>query len=257
MQKRKRWTAILEICRTRGTVSVNELVEELHTSPATIRRDLMELEDMNLVRRYHGGAKAVVSAEEPGMFYKSEANTQAKRQIGLLAARMIKGNQLIYIDAGSTTMAMIPFINAKNITVVTSSISNLPLLGQKEIPTIVIGGMLRWSTQAVAGSMATESLSQYHFDLSFVGTNAVHDTVGFTTTNEEEAATKSLAIRNSKQAFILADSTKFNKLNPIRFARLEDAVVLADDIPNFDRSKLRYILTNGETNTSHLSSKAD
>ena len=241
--KKKRWMQIIEVCKKNEKVSVPELVSLLGVSPATIRRDFVEMEELNMIQRFHGGVKLNLQmADEPGMFYKSGENKECKRRIAMIAAKEIRGNQLLYIDAGSTTLELISFIHAKNITVVTPSIANVVLLEKKEIPTIVVGGVIRWSTGAVAGKKAVDFLSDYHFDLCFVGTNGIHPTVGYTTSNEYEASTKRYAITHSDKAFILADSSKINKLNTYEFAKLHEATLICDSIKDFPADKLKYKL---------------
>ena len=249
MSKQKRWSRIIESCKSRDHLSVDELVDILHVSPATVRRDLQQMEDLNMITRYHGGAKISGSQyDEPSMIIKSEANTAQKRQIAYLAAKQIRNNQMIYIDAGSTTYEMINYISVKNITVVTPGIPHLSILGKREIPTIVLGGAFRYSTEAVTGAQAAKQLEEMYFDIAFIGTNAIHEQIGFTTSNEMEAATKNMAIQRSKVSYILADSSKFNMLCPVKFANLDDAIILSDSIGDFDKEKIRYILTDGTTN---------
>lgn len=245
MTKQKRWTKILEECKTQDSISVNELVNLLNVSPATVRRDLQEMEDLKMISIYHGGAKVDESQYvEPSMIIKSESNSEKKKRIAIEAARHIHDNQMIYIDAGTSTYEMIKYINAKNITIVTPGIPHISLLSEKGINTIVLGGIVRWSTQAITGKQALKQLEEYYFDACFIGTNAVHDRIGFTTSNEMEASTKQLAISRSKTAYILADSSKFNKLCPVKFAQLSDAIIISDEIHSFDLSLIKYITTN-------------
>ena len=247
MKKEQRWSQIVDYCKSNSTASIDDLVNSLHVSAATIRRDLSEMEEQNMIVRYHGGARINQDQyNEPSMILKSEANVPAKKHIALLAAQQIKDNQMIYIDAGSTTYAMIQFISARNITVVTPGIPHLAALGRKGITTIVLGGLLRWSTQAITGQQAVHQMEDLYFDECFIGTNAIHEQIGFSTSNEMEAATKAAAIRHSKTAYILADHTKFNKLNPAPFAGLGDAIVLCDDLAGFPKDKIQFITTDGE-----------
>jgi len=249
MNKQKRWSAIVDACKTRESVSVDELVELLAVSPATVRRDLQEMEDLNVISRFHGGARISVSQiDEPAMVIKSDTNIAAKRKIALMASRLVKSNQMIYIDAGSTTYEMIQYLNAKNITVVTPGVPHLSVLGERNIPTVVLGGTLRWSTEAITGKQAIKQLESMYFDLAFVGTNGIHEQIGFTTSNEMEAETKSTAIHRAKKSYILTDSSKFNVLSPVRFAGLDEAIILTDSIPEFNTSKIRYQTISGDRN---------
>ncbi len=249
MSKQKRWSEIISLCHEQETVTVEELVQLLHASPATIRRDLQDMEDLRMLERFHGGARLSGSSyNEPAMQIKSGLNAGEKRQIGYAAARLIKDNMMVYIDAGSTTYEMLEYITARNITVVTSGVPHLRVLGKRSITTIVLGGTLHWPTEAITGKTAVRQMEDLYFDISFVGTNGIHPSIGFTTSNELEADTKSLAIQHSQNPYILADSTKFNKLCPVPFAKLSEAVILTNSIEGFESGIIRYIKTNGETN---------
>ena len=249
MSKQNRWSQIIDLCRQKETVTVSELVDRLGASPATIRRDLQDMEDLRMLERFHGGARLSGSSyNEPAMLIKSELNAHEKRQIGYLAAKQIKDNMMVYLDAGSTTYEMLNYIRARNITVVTSGVPHLSVLGQQGISTIVLGGKLHWPTEAITGKTAIRQMEDLYFDISFVGTNGIHEQIGFTTSNELEAETKHLAITHSRCPYILADSSKFHKLCPVPFAGLDEAVILTDGIAGFDETLIRYITTGGSTN---------
>lgn len=246
MHKQKRWAMIVDRCKTQGHAAVDELVELLEVSPATVRRDLQEMEDLNIISRYHGGAR--ISQEQyndPSMAVRIKQQPIQKRQIAHMAARLIRDNMMIYLDAGSTVHEMLQYINQKKITVVTPSISHLAELGQKNIHTIVIGGLLRWSSEVVSGRQALKQMKDLYFDIAFLGTNAIHRQLGFSTSNEMEADMKAMAIKRAKVAYVLADNTKFDQLSPCRFAGLSECIVITDDVKDFGNTELRYQLIGG------------
>jgi DeoR family fructose operon transcriptional repressor len=233
MTKEHRWNKIAELCKEKGQISVEELSEELSVSPATIRRDLQQMEDLKIISRFHGGARiSQKQYDEPHMILKQETNSDKKKSVALLAASLIEDNQMVYLDAGSTTYGIIQYIHAKNITVVTPGIRHITALISRDIPTIVLGGPIRPETEAIAGRNTVEQIGSMFFDVCFIGTNGIHEKNGFTTSNEMEAATKAAAIRQTKTPYIVTDCSKFHVLNPVRFAKLEDVTVLTDSVPD-------------------------
>ncbi len=56
MKQTQRHDAIIELVKKQGYVSTEELVEHFSVSPQTIRRDLNNLADQNMILRHHGGA---------------------------------------------------------------------------------------------------------------------------------------------------------------------------------------------------------
>lgn len=250
MRKEQRWNDILEIIRNHnGTIDAQELSRMLNISGATIRRDLKDMEELNMITRYHGGAMLTSSQyDEPGMIIKKSQNSDVKKRIGLTAARLIQDNQMVYLDAGSTTYEMIPYIKAKNITVVTSGVPHLSRLGEMNINTIVLGGALYWSTEAIVGRHAIEQLSELYFDIAFVGTNGINARQGYSTSNEMEAETKAMAIHHANHAYIVSDHSKFDQLRPASFATLKDAAIITDTIPDSYKDIMQYMTIHGESN---------
>ena len=79
MSKQNRWSQIIDLCRQNETVTVADLVERLNASPATIRRDLQDMEDLRMLERFHGGARLSGSSyNEPAMLIKSELNAHER-----------------------------------------------------------------------------------------------------------------------------------------------------------------------------------
>ena len=254
MLKQHRWNKIADLCKEKESISVEELVNIIGVSPATIRRDLQSMEELKIITRYHGGAKiSSKQYDEPHMILKSETNIKEKQAIARMAASLIKDHQMVYLDAGSTTFEMIQYIHAKNITVVTPGVRHILELLKKGIYTIVLGGPLRPETEAIAGRNTVEMIEKMYFDVAFIGANGIHEKVGFTTSNETEASTKNAAIRKSKVPFIITDSSKFFLLNPVQFARLQDAIIVTDAVPKeFKDLHVNYVLSNGESNCRSL-----
>lgn len=182
------------------------------------------------------------------MIYKLETNIGAKNKVARLAASLIQDNQMIFLDAGSSTYEMLNYITAKNITVITIGIPHIHKLTQNTTRTIVLGGTIRLSTQAITGYQTLKQLDEMYFDAAFIGVNRIHKQLGYTTTNELEAAVKLKVKEHSNISYFLADSIKFNKLFPVKYASLKDGVVLSDEVLDFDLTQIRYILINGEQN---------
>ena len=107
-----------------------------------------------------------------------------------------------------------------------------------------MGGSFRKSTSAITGLQTLKQLDEFYFDIAFIGSNGIHSIMGYTTTNDIEAAVKRKAIERADKAYILADSTKFNKIYQSTFASLSDATLITNIISNFDSDKIDYELAN-------------
>ncbi|MDU5334799.1 DeoR/GlpR family DNA-binding transcription regulator [Enterococcus sp.] len=215
-----------------GLVKSQDLIQWLDASESTIRRDLQELENLGMLERVHGGAKRPQHLEqELGMAEKSSKNVQQKKLIARYAAKSISEGDVIYLDAGTTTSEMIPFLKNRAITVVTNSVGLAARLVEAEIATIVLGGRIKLTTDAVVGSQALEQLKQYRFNKAFMGMNGVRIDSGYSTPDPEEAILKRAAIQQSEEAFVLVDHSKFNQTSFVSVAPLSAASILTDTCP--------------------------
>lgn len=141
MLTEERKQKILQLLEQHKIVKSQELVVLLDASESTIRRDLQELEDEGLLQRIHGGAKKEdLLGFEQNMSEKTLKNVHEKQVIARLAAELVNDEEVIYLDAGSTTLEMIPFLKDKRITVVTNSVKHAAALVDLQVSTIVLGG---------------------------------------------------------------------------------------------------------------------
>ncbi|MBO4106789.1 DeoR/GlpR transcriptional regulator [Streptococcus suis] len=219
--KSERKQLILDRLAEQQFVRLEELIDILSTSESTVRRDLDELEASGKLRRVHGGAEAPTNLQtEESIQVKSVKNVQEKQQLAQAAAALIEDGDVIFIDAGTTTDLMIPYLNQVNLTVVTNSIHHAVKLVERAIKTIIIGGFVKESTDASVGPQAVEQIQRLNFDKAFLGMNGV-DKDYLTTPDVEEAAIKRTVLENAKQPFVLVDSSKFGQYSFVKVARVE------------------------------------
>lgn len=232
MLTEERYALILERLQEKGVVKLQELTVMLDASESTVRRDLIDLEARNLLKRVHGGASVLSHKSlEPGMDEKTSKNVQQKEVIARLAASQLADGECIYLDAGTTTLAMIPHIAASNVTVVTNGLSHVEELVKKRIPSYLLGGMMKSHTKAVIGSIALQNMENFRFDKCFLGTNGVDAEFGFTTPDPEEALIKRRARQLSGKTYVLADSSKFGEIAFAKLFDLDEAVIITEAVP--------------------------
>lgn len=237
MLTEERYEYILEKLKREDTVKIKDLEQELNCSISTVRRDLSELEEKGLLTRVHGGAKRIYTmSSEMEMKEKSSKNVQKKREIGQFAASFVENDDIIYLDAGTTTYEMIPFLqNITGLLVVTNGVNHADLLTEYEISTILLGGKIKKRTKAIIGSVSLEQLKQYGFSKAFLGMNGIDREFGYTTPDPEEAALKRLAGSLANQTYVLADQSKFHKINFVKVSELEDYAVITNQLEEKDR----------------------
>ena len=225
MLKSKRKQLILEKVTKDKFVSLEYLVKALNTSESTVRRDLDELESERKLRRVHGGAESLhFLQEEESNQEKSIKNIQEKTKIAQKAASLIQEYDVIFIDAGTTNELLVNELHDPSVTVVTNSIHHATKLVERNIPTVIIGGVVKRSTDASIGGVALNQIGQLNFDKAFIGMNGIDDGF-FTTPDMEEGAVKRAILENAKRTYVLADASKlgntsFAKVAPVSRARL-------------------------------------
>ncbi|WP_018752521.1 DeoR/GlpR family DNA-binding transcription regulator [Paenibacillus sanguinis] len=237
----ERYALILQRLQDHGLVKLQELIDLLNASESTVRRDLADLEAKGLVKRVHGGASLPgVKSSEPGMSEKTFKNVQEKAIIAQLAAAELKGGECVYLDAGTTTLAMIAHMDAPDITVVTNGLSHVEALVSKQIRSYLLGGMMKSHTKAVIGSIALQNLDNFRFDKCFLGTNGIDVELGYTTPDPEEALIKRRAHQLSARSYVLADSSKFGEVSFAKLFDIGEAAIITDRVPEHLRNVIGH-----------------
>ncbi|MCR4830251.1 MAG: DeoR/GlpR family DNA-binding transcription regulator [Pseudobutyrivibrio sp.] len=250
MLTEERRTKIVEIVNSKKAVSVNDLVDMLDTSAATIRRDINELNRLNQLVKVFGGATAIssldVNTKEDAVNQKASKNVAEKDCISKYAASLIQDNDFVYIDAGTTTLKLIDYIDNKSAKYITNGVVHAKKLMDKGFSVIMIGGRLKASTEAVVGPDCVEFIKKYHFTKAFMGTNGISLHAGFTTPDVDEAMIKTEAIRHTYMSYVLADHSKFDQINSVTFAAINECSIITDKIASKDYLNRTVVKTCAE-----------
>ncbi|WP_254369263.1 DeoR/GlpR family DNA-binding transcription regulator [Planococcus sp. CP5-4_UN] len=229
----ERHQLILNLLKEKQSIKIQELVELTSASESTIRRDLTELEELQKLERVFGGASRIAqNMPEPSLSDKAAKNLKEKQLVARYAASLVKTGDSLFLDAGTTTAQMIPFLKGKDVTVVTNGLSHLEALIEHGITSYLTGGFIKSRTGALVGPQATQSLENYRFDKSFLGVNGIHPGHGFTTPDPEEAAVKRRAGELSRSCYVLADQSKFGKVSFAHISDLSRSALIIDGLPD-------------------------
>lgn len=233
MLAQERYQIILEHLSAEGSATVGRLSELVQASEATIRRDLNVLAKEGKLNKVFGGATSIrqLGLVEEHVSLRETQMYDEKDRIARYAASMIRDDDFVYIDSGTTTACMIPHLKNLKATYFTNGVDHARRLLRAGFTVYIIGGRLRPATEAVVGSGAIQSLLRYNFTKAFMGTNGISLEKGFTTPDVEEANIKQCAVERSFVTFVLADHTKFNRAFPVTFSPLEACCILTDRTP--------------------------
>ena len=231
MLTEERYAAILRILSEKQAVTVQELTKALGASESTVRRDLTALHKAGRLYKVYGGATSIdnnYSSNEVDMETKRALHREEKVAIARRAASLVKKNDFVYLDAGTTTLQIIDFLQADTATFVTNGMPQASRLTARGFKTYILGGLLKSTTEAVTGTEALQSLKMYNFTRGFFGTNGISIQSGFSTPDAAEGLVKKAAFERCKHVYVLADRSKFNQIYPITFGRLSSATILTD-----------------------------
>ena len=198
----------------------------------TIRRDLDLLEFEGLARRIRGGAISVQSrAFEPPILQRAANAAEAKRRIGAAAASLLRENETVVIDGGTTTHQMAKVIGDNfRLTVITSSLLIATELSTKPlINTIVTGGSVRVDEMSLIGPRALDSYRDLNCDVLFLSVAGVTPDEGLTEYNIEDAYVKKAAIESVRRVVVLADASKLGHVSFVTVSEMQRVDLLITD----------------------------
>ena len=236
---KERRADMLRMLNGKEKVMISEFCEKYGLSEVTIRKDLENLKNRNLLFRIRGGAIRIPDTldmndrkiDEKKMFHYKQ-----KRVIGKLAASLIKENETIILDSGTTTMEIAKNLHALHfITVVTNAIDiALEVSKYNRFNVILLGGHLRGASLSTVGPLAESVLKVCYCDKLFLGVDSFSIEKGISTPNIEEANINQTMIAMSKECIAVFDSSKFNKRSFAFIGRIADidAIVTDDDVPS-------------------------
>ena len=225
MLTEERYATILRILEEKKAVTVLELTQALGASESTVRRDLTALHQSGRLYKVYGGATAIDNS-----YTAAEDDMSTKREL----------YAFVYLDAGSTTLRLIDFLNEKAATYVTNGISHAAHLAARGCKVFILGGQLKALTEAITGTEALANLDNYNFTKGFFGTNGISPKSGFSTPDSAEGIIKGAALIRCKHAYVLADHSKFDCITPISFARLSAATIITGRLREQDRKYHEY-----------------
>jgi len=239
MLTEERKKTILSLVNENGSISVQKLMAALQASESTIRRDLTELDRKGLLIKVHGGAMASSQAvtEEYFVAEREVLNREKKIQIASYAASLIAEEDVVFLDAGTTTGFLIDYLTCTNVLFITNAIAHARKLCNKGFQVYMPGGVVKTRTEALIGAQTCQYLMKCHFTKGFFGSNGVTVTDGLTTPDMQEAAVKEMAVQRTRSRYALCDSSKFGRISSVTFADFSAVTLLTDaDAPNSYRT---------------------
>ncbi|WP_144513323.1 DeoR/GlpR family DNA-binding transcription regulator [Bacillus sp. FJAT-22090] len=209
----ERQKKIITIVNKNKTARVSELSKLLKVTEETIRRDLEKLETEGKLARTHGGA--ISTQEEEGdipYFQREVMNQEEKMAVAKEAVKLIKDDDIIFLDASSTALYLAKLLTNHRITVLTNAIRvSVELANLPNVQVIVVGGNLSPSSLSLVGPLTVNTLERYHVNKVFFSCKGLHKQWGISDSNEQQAIVKRKMIEMADEKILLLDHTKLER----------------------------------------------
>lgn len=202
--------------------SYEKLAEVFNVSVNTIRRDVAELVEKGVVKKIHGGVSVNFPQEETTSFQmRSVKNPEAKNKIGKLAADLINDGDVIFIDSGTTTLQLFPYIKDKHVTLLTNNLNIISLaISAPSLEIICTGGKLYRTTNSFIGIQAIKSVRSFNIHKAFMAATGVSLHRGCTNSSSLEYELKRSVVEKSEKVFLMVDHSKYDVVSLMTFCDL-------------------------------------
>jgi DeoR family transcriptional regulator, ulaG and ulaABCDEF operon transcriptional repressor len=234
MHERERWQKILTMVRERRVVRVVTLVDELHASSATLRRDLVRLEEMGQLKRVHGGAEAIEAAQQSHLATRSfgvsqTLNAERKRAVARVAAGMCNDGDSIIINAGSTTWFMAEFLRERRMQILTNSIpiSN-ELIATSDNRIVLPGGEVYREQGIILSPFDEDAIQHFTASKMFMSCYGISP-MGIVEGDPLIARAEAKLLARAEQLVVIADSSKFEQRGSMAVCQLSRVATLITD----------------------------
>ncbi|MFD7711165.1 DeoR/GlpR family DNA-binding transcription regulator [Streptomyces sp. NPDC059785] len=214
---------LLKHLRRDGVLSVQQITQLFGVSHMTVRRDIAELERQGLVFSVPGGARIASHLQsEPSHQAKTLIDQPQKQAMAAKAAELVRDGMTVYLDAGTTLLAMVPHLaRHSTLTVVTNDFTTADqLMAVPHLDLIHVGGQVEPANRSTIGRLAATTLRQLALDVAFISTSSWDLLRGVTTPSEPKVEVKQAAMDCTGSSVLVAGSSKYGTFGRYRVAPL-------------------------------------
>ncbi|PWF22643.1 DeoR/GlpR family DNA-binding transcription regulator [Corticimicrobacter populi] len=224
---------IVAMLRSHGAMSVDRLAGHFKVTPQTIRRDLNQLYEANLLRRRHGGAELIAPQLNQPYDTRRISNFDAKVLIGQAVASLIPDHSCILLGFGTTPEQVALALarqQRRHLTVVTNNLRVALALGQDDTHRIVMpGGELRIPNPEILGTETERLFRSFRADFGISGVGGVDPDGALLDFDRAEAACHEALRESCRTRILILDHSKFGRTAPVRSGHIRDHEILVTD----------------------------
>lgn len=208
---------ILSVLREAGFVTIDGLAQRFGCSAQTVRRDLIAMDQLGLLKRFHGGAGLPGAVERPSYTDKRAINTSGKGAIGRSAAALVRAGDTVFLDVGTTVeaaaTALARILEDNPIgdfrAVCAGLNAAMILAGAPGVRVEVLPGEVNTPDGAITGAATVAALADVRLDHAFLGVSAFDADGAAWDFDPAKVAVKRASIGAARDSWVLADASKF------------------------------------------------
>ena len=228
----KRQHDILSLAEKEGYVSVENLAETFEVTQQTIRRDINNLCDHELLTRTHG--VAFYSSGVRNFAYKSRKSlaSDEKKEIADAVAAIIPDNSSIVINIGTTTEQVAEsLLSHQGLKVITNNINIVNIFAQSNNAEVwLAGGKVRNLDSAVIGKNTADFIKLFKVDYAVVGVSAIDNDGSLMDFDSEEVLVSRAIFKHCRKLILVADNFKFERTAPMLIGNISEIDTLVTNI---------------------------
>lgn len=226
---------ILSIVHHQGFATIDTLARHFDVSTQTIRRDIIYLDERQLLQRFHGGAGAREATVRLGYAEKRITAAEAKERIARLTAARIGQGEAVFLDVGTTVEAVARELRGRHdLRVFTSSLAAATILsGEQGMQVFVTGGILRGPDGALTDEWTSEAISRFRFDVAVLGFSGIDDDGALMDFDLAKVGVKRAAAGRAARIIAVGESAKLLRPAIVRVLDADrlDVLVTSDKPP--------------------------
>ncbi len=229
-----RHTHLLDVVRAHGPQTIEALAERFGVTLQTVRRDVQRLADAGLLSRFHGGVRLPGSTTENIAYRQRQAmESEAKARIAKTIAQRVPHGCSLMLNIGTTIEAVArELLQHRGLRVITNNLHVAALLSTNpDCELIVAGGQVRGADQGIVGEATVEFMRQFKVDIGLIGISGIEADGTLRDFDYREVKVARTIIGQSREVWLAADHSKFNRPAMVELARLDDVDRVFTDAP--------------------------
>lgn len=225
---------IVNRVREQGFVTIETLAKMFDVSPQTVRRDIIRLDDVGLIQRFHGGAGQRENTTRLGYSQKRDTSPDGKRRIAAACAALIPHGSSVSLDVGTTIEAVArALLDHRRMHVIATSVGAAAILADSQVGDVVVtGGLLRGADGSLVGEAALASINRFRVDTTIIACSGFDDEDGSVMDFDIlKVAIKQAMVAQARRVILVADAAKFTRSALVRVMPFEAISIFVTDAP--------------------------